>query len=75
MYTGLWKMDSGLAAARRPGMTIGITYCWSLVRDQSIPCLAVAVPASQWMRKIPIFIGPEAAGYQMQVMDADDRPR
>jgi hypothetical protein len=21
MNTGLWKMDSGLAAARRPGMT------------------------------------------------------
>jgi hypothetical protein len=23
MNTGLWNMDSGLAAARRPGMTIG----------------------------------------------------
>jgi hypothetical protein len=25
MNTGLWKMDSGLAAARRPGMTISVS--------------------------------------------------
>src|SRR5437763_1323394 len=25
MNTGLWNMDSGVAVARRPGMTIGVT--------------------------------------------------
>jgi hypothetical protein len=24
MNTGLWKMDSGLAAVRRPGMTVKV---------------------------------------------------
>jgi hypothetical protein len=74
MNTGLWKMDSGLAAARRPGMTNGIRLV-GLVRYRSIPGLATGAPASQCIAKIPIFIGPEAAGYQMQVIDADARPR
>ena len=75
MNTGLWNMDSGLAAAQRPGMTIARTVLLSLAAIGSISSPVAGAPASQYAGETPIFIGPEAAGYQMQVMDADDRPR
>ncbi len=28
MNAGFWNMDSGLAATRRPGMTISFVGCW-----------------------------------------------
>ena len=48
MNTGLWNMDSGLAAARRPGMTEGwtgqIPSEQGIFRDLTGNCLPGAQP-------------------------------
>src|SRR5207248_5975450 len=66
---GYWIRRSKDAFRDRPTPRPGTTFLWG----RQEPTAGTA--ASHWRGKIPIFIGPEAAKYQMQVMDVEDRPR
>jgi hypothetical protein len=59
MNTGLWNMDSGLAASRRPGMTNGAKQLRrSTLRDHRA---AGAAPQSHSIWKIRAAVAPRIA--------------